>query len=195
MKINPLIPFFYLALASCGTGHAPLQDVDGNQYRTKRYGEAVWMLENLRATKDKKGNDITFYYPNRDSTTTQEYGLLYDFETACKVCPEGWRLPSIQDWENLFNLRNQNDARLFKDKRFWTSGANSNESEFSVRPAGYGNIEHPNNFNKSAIFWSSSKEDEHFIWTFILEDDTDSIRKASQHPEYAFSVRCVKDDQ
>lgn len=195
MKINNLISLFSLALVSCSTGLPPLQDADGNRYPIKKFEGTTWMLENLKVSKDKNGSNITYYYPNEDTANIKDYGLLYDFETACKVCPEGWRLPSNQDWENLFNLKNQNDARLFKDKQFWTGNENSNESTFSVRPAGYGNTEHPNNFNSKAIFWSSSKEDEHFIWTYILEEGKDAIRKASQHPEYAFSVRCVKDEE
>jgi len=120
------------------------------------------------------------------------YGLLYDYETACKVCPAGWKLPSNQDWEALRKLL-KGDAATMKDTQFWKDETNTNASSFGARPAGYGNTEHPNKFNLKTLFWSSTKETEHFIWTYIFELGSDSIRKASQHPTYAFSVRCIKE--
>lgn len=171
-----------------------MNDFDGNQYKTQKYGNTIWMTENLRTTRDKHGNELMYYFPNEDPTKSKGFGLLYDFETACRVCPDGWKLPSNEDWEALFDLENQNIASIYKDSQYWTEGK-SNQSEFSVRPAGYGNNgEHDNNFNSKAILWSSSKEDDHFVWTYVLELGKDSIRKASQHPEYAFSVRCIKSE-
>ncbi|MCR9251194.1 MAG: fibrobacter succinogenes major paralogous domain-containing protein [bacterium] len=178
-----------------GCGNQLLVDQDGNSYSTKTYGNTIWMTENLKATQSKNGEPIQFFYPNGDTSHVNKFGLLYDFETACKVCPEGWRLPTNDDWEELFNWNNSRESGPFKDNQFWANETNSNSSLFSSRPAGFGNNgEHSNQFNKKTLFWSKSKETEEFIWTYIFELENDSIRKASQHPTYAFSVRCVKED-
>ena len=185
-----LLPLL-LSLLACQPRPA-LTDVDGNQYTIQKYGEALWMTENLSVTQDPSGNPVLYFLPNSDSSNVKTYGLLYDYETACKVCPKGWKLPSNQDWEALQTLVD-GDAATMKDSEFWKNETNSNASSFSARPAGYGNTEHPNKFGLNTIFWSSTKENEHFIWTYILELGSDSIRKASQHPPYAFSVRCIKE--
>ncbi len=168
-------------------------DPEGNQYNTRTYGQSVWMTENLRSKKDRSGASIKYHFPNEDSANVQAFGLLYDYETACRVCPDGWRLPTNEEWEVLFDFNRHNDASTYKEPGFWEGEDNTNSSAFSVRPAGAGNTEvHPNHFETRALFWSDTKEDEHFIWTYILELGRDSVRSASQHPTYAFSVRCIK---
>lgn len=189
---STIVLFSLIVLISCKQ-NSLLTDSSGNTYPIKKYGETIWMTENLRAKQDSSGNAIKYFFPNNDSTNTSSFGLLYNYETACKVCPSGWRLPTNKDWEALFKLNGANSAGNFKDNNYWKEKQNSNSSGFSIRPAGYSNnAEHNNNFEASAILWSSTKENEHFIWTYILEKEKDSVRVASQHPEYAFSVRCVK---
>ena len=168
-------------------------DADGNQYPIKTYGKTVWMAENLRVTQDRLGNAITYYFPNDDASNAQAFGLLYDFETACKVCPDGWSLPGNEAWSELFQLSENNLAARYKDSQFWEGEENANSSMFSARPAGFGNnAEHDNQFQAKTLFWSNTKEDDHFVWAFILAKGIDTIRSASQHPTYAFSVRCIK---
>ncbi|EZH73509.1 hypothetical protein ATO12_16360 [Aquimarina atlantica] len=185
--------FLFYTIISCKSETKKLTDIDGNQYSIAKYGETFWMTENLKVRRDINGNDINYFFPDNDSGNVQLYGLLYDFETACKVCPQGWRLPNNADWEQLFNFSKDNVAGNYKDKQFWEGEINSNNSGFSIRPSGIGNNkEHPNNFGENTLFWSDSKEEEHFIWTYILEKGKTKIRKASQHPTYAFSIRCIK---
>lgn len=180
--------------ASCSKPFLPPVDVDGNVYDVLELGNRLWMAEDLRVTHDPEGNTIRYYLPNGDTANIPTYGLLYDYENACKVCPKGWRLPTNEEWEALFDFQGVNDASEFKDNSYWEGEANTNSMHFSVRPSGIGNNqEHPNQFQKKVLYWSSDKENDHFIWSYIFELGSDSIRKASQHPTYAFSVRCVKE--
>ena len=149
------------------------------------------MTQNLRVTKDQEGNSVKYYLPNEDSINASIFGHLYDYEVACKVCPEGWRLPTNDDWEELQATVGPLTT-FYKEPGFWKNELITNPSAFAARPGGYGNTEHNNRFRQNTLFWSKTKEDEHFAWTFIVESDKDSVRMASQHPEYAFSVRCVK---
>ncbi|WP_298534693.1 FISUMP domain-containing protein [uncultured Algibacter sp.] len=168
-------------------------DVDGNTYKTIKIHNTLWMAENLRVEHDTSGEKLDYFFPNEDSTNIKSYGLLYDFENACKSCPKGWRIPNNKEWEALFDFTKNNIASNYKDNSFWNDESNSNSTKFSARPAGIGNSqEHPNNFNEKILFWSNSKEEEHFIWAYIFEKGKNKIRKASQHPTYAFSVRCIK---
>lgn len=190
MKPALSILLVFTLLSSCKNDQGIMIDLEGNQYPLRTYGQTIWMIENLRIKQDKLGNPIAYYFPDADSSNTETFGLLYDYETACKVCPSGWSLPTNQDWKELIE---SNPANSYKDSEYWDNEINSNSTSFSARPAGFGNNEeHKNQFNSKSIFWSNTKEDEHFVWTSILEKGKDSIRMASQHPTYAFSIRCIK---
>ena len=193
MLKNAIGIILIITLLNCKHNNETLIDLDGNSYATIKIDQTLWMAENLKVTQDSSGQTISYFYPNSNSANKESYGLLYDFKNACKVCPKGWKLPTNQDWEALFNFSTDNDARKYKDPHFWENEKNINTMAFSARPTGIGNNEeHPNNFNSKTLFWSSDKEEEHFIWTYIFEKGINTIRKASQHPTYAFSVRCIK---
>ena len=189
---------FYLLLlmtfVACTNEESKLTDMDGNTYSVKDYQGVLWMTENLRTTKDKNGNSVLYFNPNDDQQTKEEYGLLYDYETACKVCPEGWILPDNEDWEKLIRDNGgEQQSHMFKDSTYWSEeGSQAKRNEFSARPAGYGNNgEHPNNFAESSIIWSKTKNEE-FAWAVIFERNKNKVRKAEQHLTYGFSVRCIK---
>ncbi|MEP2772463.1 MAG: FISUMP domain-containing protein [Fulvivirga sp.] len=194
MKLKLLLITFLVILTCCNpVQESVLVDADGQKYLVKKYGETFWMTENLKTKQDTAGNPIKYYFPNGDSTNIATFGLLYDFETACNICPNGWELPTNEDWKRLLKSSGGNVAGIYKESQYWEGENNSNSSNFSARPAGFGNNgEYENQFKSKTLFWSNSKEDEHFIWTYIFELGKDSIRVASQHPTYAFSVRCVK---
>ncbi len=169
-------------------------DQEGNRYAVQTYGDRIWMTENLQSRQDTSGQAVVYYYPNADSNTVATYGLLYDYPTACSLCPSGWRLPTNADWEALLAEEGGPLAHPFKDSLYWQGEQNSNQAGFSLRPAGYGNNgEFDNFFAQKTYLWSITKDNEHDVWAYIAEQGKDSIRSAPQHPTYAFAVRCVKD--
>ena len=181
-----------MILFSCGNPGSPLTDLNGHVYSTKVFGETEWMLENLRVTVDTANQPIQFFYPDSLEDNQQEYGLLYDFETACRVCPKGWKLPSVEDWEALLDEVGEQSAIKMKDSVYWEGEINANDSHFSVRPAGYGNSgEFDNAYGQKSILWTSNHEEEDY-WTYVFEVGVDTVRKAPQHPIYGFSVRCIR---
>ncbi len=156
------------------------------------------MAENLRSTKTPAGRDVVSYLPNDDSSTIEQYGRLYDWETTLRIVPKGWHLPNDAEWRMLEQYAGEGAGGKLKDTLFWRSPntGGTNVTGFSARPAGYWNDGgFDNNFGARAVFWSSTKQDSHFVWSRTLSFDHDSLRRASQHPQYGFSVRCVKDVQ
>lgn len=173
------------------------KDVDDNEYRTVRIGTQIWMAENLRVTRQVDGTPVKSYEPNDDASTVAEYGRLYDWETACQVCPAGWHLPSDAEWAVLESYLGDHAAGKLKDIGYWQSpntGA-TNETGFAARPAGYHNdAGFDNNFTARGVFWTSTPQDAHFVWSRVVSYDQANLRRAPQHRQYGFSVRCIRND-
>lgn len=70
---------------------------DNQKYAITRIGDQTWMADNLRYIPDSG----SYWHYAHDSARYWQLGLLYDWETACQVCPPGWRLPSDDDWKIL----------------------------------------------------------------------------------------------
>ncbi len=101
----------------------PVTDVDGNTYETAWINEQCWMAENLKTTKYSDGTAIAYpgtsntswennttgayAWYNNDISNKDLYGALYNWyavNNAKGLCPEGWRVPSNEDWDALENF-------------------------------------------------------------------------------------------
>ncbi|MCF0224804.1 MAG: ankyrin repeat domain-containing protein [Fibrobacter sp.] len=67
---------------------------DGSVYRVVRTKGNEWFAENLRFKS--KGS-----YCYDDASACKENGRLYTWEIASMACPEGWRLPTDEEWSSL----------------------------------------------------------------------------------------------
>ena len=111
-----------LLISSLSTCYSQVvKDIEGNTYKTVQIGTQTWMAENLKTTKYSNGNIIgttnppnkkiigeqfpKYQWPvNGDENNTPIYGRLYTWHAATDergVCPNGWHLPSRNDWLNL----------------------------------------------------------------------------------------------
>jgi len=83
---------------------------DQKTYKWVKIGNQVWMSENLAYTggsmrhitdnTEWEGNltyDGWCTYEN-DVDNRGAYGVLYQWEAAKEACPEGWHLPTLEEW-------------------------------------------------------------------------------------------------
>jgi uncharacterized protein (TIGR02145 family) len=195
-------------------GMPTVTDIDGNTYHTVQIGAQCWMRQNLRTTKYNTGEAIPFVanlYEWIEMTTGAmchyhnnagygvKYGALYNGYAAMddNLCPEGWHIPSNQDWNTLANYLGGNNVAGHKMKTTydWAGegpGYNpngSNESGFSALPAGRRREQvNYQGLGTIAVFWSYTER------SYVMLSDADRLDYATTpHLIDGFSVRCVKD--
>ena len=80
---------------------------DGQVYKTVVIGEQTWMAENLNYAyllpDSLRHFDSASACYNDSLEYCDKYGRLYSFDVIEKVCPDGWHLPSMDEWEVLFD--------------------------------------------------------------------------------------------
>ncbi len=167
---------------------------DGKTYKTVKIGNQTWMAENL-AFKPETGN---YWGYDNDNKNAAKYGYLYDWNTANKVCPTGWHLPSDIEWPVLTDYLGgvQVAGTKMKSTSGWQDGGNgTNESGFNAFPGGYrdgsGDFSY---FGYYGFWWSSSEFYAGYVWFRRLDKDSGNVyRSANIFSTAGFSVRCIKD--
>ena len=198
--------------------YGQVSDKEGNNYRTVVLDNKTWMAENLRVTKYKNGESIETTNPNQDISKVSEpkyywsykgkdslskiYGNLYTWyviQDPRGVCPEGFHVPSDQEWISLINSLDGNIEAGAKLKEtdfvhWFKPNANAtNKSGFTALPGGY-----RDNDGKYYVlgfrgyWWSSKKNYVVMAWNSGLIYNNDILERLDFLKKNGLSVRCVK---
>jgi len=154
------------------------------------------MAENL----NYKTSSGSWCYDNNSNCYT--YGRLYDLNTAMKICPVGWRLPTNRDWDILVTTAGGSEmaGKKLKSTIGWikngndTGGNGTDEYGFlalpggfySHRAGGYGSV------GRWGYWWTATKDElgwgVYRAMSFIFDD-------VYEGRDYSggLSVRCVKE--
>ena len=170
-----------------------IDERDGKSYKIVKIGNQVWMAENL-AFRPQSG---VFTAYNNDLTNIKTHGYLYDYATACSVCPSGWKLPSNTDFIELTNYVGSDYKPKLMKVGSWSVDENaSNVYGFSGVPSGM--KDHVGNFRAlgiGAFFWSSTAAFEVFCYARELGKNAGNY-DSDQFPtnrNISMSVRCIQD--
>jgi uncharacterized protein (TIGR02145 family) len=205
------------AIFNTSKTYGTMTDQDGNVYKTITIGTQTWMAENLRSTKYNDGSSITNVsdniawesmltgaYCNYKDTTNVKYivtnGRLYNWYALNKIAPNGWHVPSIDEFKTLINyLGGETEAGgLLKEigLTHWNSsniGA-TNESGFTALPSGYrGSLGYAfEGRGKVAGYWTT-KSDADYSYAIILRYSNKSALTYVFGKYFGMSVRLIKD--
>jgi len=169
---------------------------DNKTYKWVQIGDQIWMAENLAY----RANENCWTY-NNNPKLAKRFGHLYLWKTAKKVCPEGWHLPSDDEWSKLFSFLRYNDYRnvegeALKAKTDWHgSGVGTNDYNFSALPGG--NRTNKGDFfngGSSAFFWTSTEYDGSSARYWCLTTTSKGMERSMIGKDFGLSVRCVKDE-
>ena len=194
-----------------------LTDIDDNIYETVQIGSQIWMAENLRVSRYRNGDLI----PNEIDTIdwcliktgaccnyennpdyAYEYGKLYNWyavDDKRNLAPEGWHIPSEEDWQILIDYLGGVAVAggVLKDTRIWNKpnlGA-TNDYGFSAVPLGIRHYEDGKDLanGRWSAFWSATSKNDNEAFGVLLDSNTIDLSAGPTNKNYGFSVRCVKD--
>lgn len=198
----------------CGN---PFTDIrDGKQYETVKIGNQCWMKENVaylpyvdpsgsgswdflrRYVYDYNGSSVS---EAKATSNYQTYGVLYNWTSALSACPEGWHLPSKDEWWILLDtLGGTTAGGKMKETglAYWNSpntGA-TNSSGFSALGAGKVHNYEYKFLHKGiyATWWSSSESITNKAYYQQVGYDYESGNYWEGDKDYGLSVRCVRDE-
>lgn len=168
-----------------------LDSRDGQVYKTIEIGSLVWMAENLNYSVAG-----SYCYKN-NANYCAKYGKLYTWAAAVDVCPNGWRLPTLYEFERLLrgngaNLRTTFGWSVESPMKCPNNKCNgSNTTGFSALPAGNRCRDGVFDFEGScAYFWSFTEGNAYSNFELTLCVYRAGIEGFEK--EGALSVRCVK---
>ena len=179
---------------------------DGQKYRTVKIGKNTWFAENLNY---ETANSWCY---NDEESNCDMYGRLYTHADAANACPEGWALPTmIQYMELYMNTANSNGFKtnasmLIATGSRWGSPFEGGEKYefrgknpfgFSIIAAGRrtsdGNFEQ---IDASAYLWTltASSRGGYVAQNYVTASPKDAAVEVSYivRTDAALSVRCIK---
>ena len=242
MKIKSLLLFFsaLIGFYSFAQKEKSVKAKEADS-KTVNIGSQKWMAENLNTDHFKNGEKIpevksleewknannekrpVWCYYNFDSLNGKTYGKLYNWYAVNDprgLAPEGWKIPSLEDWKTLEKSVNSkypystSTQLLLMSTSNWKSNMTGmGISGFNAQPSGY--IE--SKFKESgeiAYFWTNKIDDIIFLrdesydifdstvtfddyWSFIGRIDFKTLQSGSSHDGFegdGFAVRCVKNE-
>lgn len=175
---------------------------DGQRYQTVEIGNQVWFAENLNYETYN-----SWWYDN-DPENGETYGRLYTWDAALNACPDGWHLPSDEEWKTLEmelgmsqseadddGWRGTEQGEHMKSTSGWNNDGNgTNSSGFSALPGGYKVSGGPFvNLGSKGYWWSSTEFSSSDAWNRSIHYDSDDVRRYYSYKDAGFSVRCLKD--
>lgn len=206
-------------------------DYDGNMYLTVLIGDQCWMKDNLAVKHYENGEAITLgpseetipvtskYYfvwgDENEEEYSEKYGLLYTWAAAMNgesdsnsnpssiqgICPDGWHLPSDEEWKELelflgmdaSELDNTGERGTDISSQLRSDGSSGFDADF----AGWheSKTEWPQDWGKdqAVLYWTTSSYDNSNAWIRFILYEEDFIIREKNNKSFGFSVRCIKD--
>lgn len=183
----------------------------GKTYHTVQIGNQIWLKENLDVGTMIPGNQnasnngtIEKHCYDNDPANCAAFGGLYRWEEAMQyvvnegakgICPNGWHIPTMAEWNTLIETIQNNGNSLKAKGQGTATGAGTDSTGFSALLGGYST---PSGYfydkGTETHFWSTTPSSSSGYYKFLyLNDDENYISSGISTKNYGFSVRCLKD--
>ncbi len=199
---------------TCGEDFTDIRD--GSVYATVQIGNRCWMAENLRYLPEVVGSGTSsqiepHYYvygyegadvaAAKDDSKYNTYGVLYNWSATQTACPDGWHVPSDDEWKQMTDFLGGAMLAGSKLKETGTTHWNSpnsdatNETGFTALPGGLRYISNAFvDIGNYGYWWSATENNTNSAWIRIMYYDIPHVFKDYQNKASGLSVRCVSND-
>lgn len=185
----------------------------GKSYATVQVGNQCWLAENLQATANADGDPLPLL------TSAEAWGeqvlspacceiavpgrsepaILYNRWAAAEVCPSGWHLPTLEEWDALATHLGGWEVAGYgmKSRTGWPSiNDRTNRSRFNAKPHGIRDMEGEFNFQGQGAYWWTNTDNDFLVdsWFVWIDDGTMDLFRYPFFNTFGFSVRCVQND-
>jgi uncharacterized protein (TIGR02145 family) len=196
-----------------------VKDYEGNVYSTVKLGKQEWMTEDLKTSHFANGDEIPTTYPVTLNTSQEAnpvyqwvlngqvdlgyYDRIYTWYAVAdsrKICPTGWHLPSITEWDELLlhlggdKLTSRDFRRIFN--YYWNSFLNegATEGSFGAELVGYRTVTGQIQYSSYGTYWWSGTESSasNADVVYCGQADFDPVFQTDKEKKNGFSIRCVK---
>jgi len=189
----------------------------GDNFRTVKIGNQVWMAENLNVTRFSNGDPIPeartkeewqlagkegkpswcFYLNNK--TYGKKYGKLYNWYAVADprgLAPTGWHIPDDAEWDQLVTQLGGAELAGTKMKSIdgWPKNENgTNESGYTGLPAGGRGPSGAFGLLGTRVdWWSSTEAYTYTAWSRGLSYLNGAVWRNSNSKKLGLSVRCIR---
>ncbi len=185
---------------------------DGMVYKTTTIGGQVWMAENLNyfdieGASSSIKNDWCYWDKPENCESA---GRLYTWKVAQRICPEGWRLPSNEDWtalltavgaDSLNEILWKGSSKLKSMSGWENDGSGTDDFGFTALPAGkkfFTKVQDGfTGHGCSALMWASTEAEggaaDSLAFRMELDCSNDNVTINTAKKYDGLSVRCVKE--
>ena len=194
---------------------------DGKEYKIITIGPQTWMAENLNFEYNE--NTAKSYCEYNRVSSCNKYGRYYTWSAAmdsvgtyavngmgcgkyktCSptypvrgICPEGWHLPTKEEFEILISNGGgaSNAGTKLKAVSGWNANRNGTDAfGFTALPAGYcQGYNSCSEVGYKAFFWNASDYDEYKAYHGGMYSSSASVNKIDKSG--GLPIRCVKDSE
>jgi len=180
-----------------------LDNRDSTYYRYVKIGNQIWMGENLQY---RSGKSPCMQNSNREC---EECGRYYRFEDALVACPEGWHLPTDEEWMALEIEAGMSEVEAGKLGWRGTPPGQAptllrkGQTGFELRMCGFlvqTNFSKKNPkysvslINEQAYYWTATEDSYNYHSVYIRHfKGRASIERMIMSKKSRLPVRCVKD--
>jgi uncharacterized protein (TIGR02145 family) len=172
---------------------------DGNVYNTLEIGKQVWLVDNLRYDTGSG----SWAYDN-DEKNVALYGRLYDSSGAKKAVPDGWDLPSDEEWQQLELYFGMGKSEI--ENTGWRSNLKNDffKDFFSLHRGGKGGVALAGSYSgimftsigSSGYYWTASNTENkqwiRLITKSLITETVNQINRSMETKGRAMSIRCIK---
>lgn len=159
--------------------------IDGIEYNLVKIGNRIWTASDLASP------NIGVWYDNDSSLSDYGYGKLYSYSDVSNIqIPSGFRLPTLQDYQDLINSVNGESTKLCKSSGEWVYGDGTNESGFSAMPGGRYTIGTFDSLGNYGFYMMSTFDGEYI---YALEINPSVYEFNTHRVADKFSIRLCKD--